>query len=74
MNVAKHCVVILLAIIIGLSAANGIWWLYIEMAGPFYPDSSQQQRNFDNYLIDNLLVIVVSGIAGYIVYGRRKHQ
>jgi len=74
MNIVKHCLVTLLAIAIGLLVANGVFWLYGELAGPFYPDSTQQQHNFDNYLIGNLVVIIVSGIVGYVIYGRRKRQ
>jgi len=74
MNIAKRCLVTLLAIATGLLIANGVFWLYGELAGPFYPDSTQQQRNFDNYLIGSLVVIVASGIVGNIIYGYWKRQ
>ncbi len=68
MNIVKRCLVTLLAVIIGLTVANGLLWLYVEFAGPFYPDSTQQQRNFDHFLIGNLVVMIASGIAGNILY------
>jgi len=74
MNIVKRCLVTLLAIVVGLLVANAIFWLYGELAGPFYPNPTQQQRNFDNYLIGSLVVIVVSGVTGNIIYSRWKRQ
>jgi len=72
MSVVKHVLVTLLAATVGWVVVNGILWLYVEFAGPFYPDATQQQRNFDHYLIGSLMVIGVFSIVGNIISGRWK--
>jgi hypothetical protein len=70
MSVIKRILVILLTIVAGVFIVDGTLWTYVQLAGPFYPDSDQQQRNFDYFFITNIIVAVVSGVIGNNVHAR----
>lgn len=79
MNIFRRCLMTVLAIMIGLAVGNGLLWLYVEFAGPFYPDSTQQQCNFDHFLVGNLVVIISSvisftGVAANVVVWRSNRK
>jgi hypothetical protein len=74
MNFSKRILTTFLSIFIGLFVSNGFLFVCVEIAGPFYPDSDQQQRNFDYFIIGNFIIILVSGFFGNIIFNKHKQR
>jgi len=60
------------SIICGWASVHGSLLLYVQLFGPFYPNSAQQQRNADHYFISVFLAIIIFAFIGNFIYNRQK--
>lgn len=74
MNIVKGVLFVILVIVLAVVAFNGVFVAASVYFGPFYEGDEEQSRNFGIWLLGNVVVIVVSAVAGVVSYRRRLRR